>query len=261
MKFFNIKIFFYYSISLLLLASSCRTAQLTTTAADASINNIVQIVDEVHKNQIHYDFASLKAKVDVKGKKSKHFTVHLRLAKDSILWASITGPMGLEGARVLATNDSIFILDKTSKSYYIKPFSYIESYVPFPLNLHFMQNLILGNHHIDTLKTNNLKITSKYNLEEENEHIKTSYQIALATYHILQTLLKEKQSGRTLLIKYQDYQPQPGKQDEIGFFSFLRTIIFETEEKTQIQIKFTKLSFNEEQSFPFHIPDKYDFKE
>lgn len=251
----------YFFLSLCLIISSCKTSKNLTLATHVTETNIAQIVKEVSQNQIDYESISLKAKVEVKGKKSKTFTVHLRMAKDSIMWASITGTMGVEGARILATPDSIFILDKLNKSYYIKPFNFIENYVPFPLDLPFLQNLILGTHVIDTIHSKNLKITTKYDLEEENEFIKTNFQIAALNYLIMHAALKEKHSGRTLSIKYLDYQNQPTDDSSQNFFSYIRNITFETDQKINIQIKFSKLNLNESLSFPFHIPDKYDYKE
>ena len=72
--------------------------------------------------------------------------------------------------------------------------------------------------------------------------------------------LQEKISNRSITVKYNDYQST--STDSASFqFSHQRDIVFEDKEKLQIQIKFTRLNWNEALSFPFHIPDKYEFKE
>ena len=50
-------------------------------------------------------------------KASGNATVYIKMRKDSIIWISITGPLNIEGARVLVTPDSVKIINKLGELY------------------------------------------------------------------------------------------------------------------------------------------------
>ena len=97
--------------------SSCSSSKKITGSKikEMSANRLMR---EINANS--FDFESLQAKVGIKVETEDNaFNLkgQLKMKKDSILWASITLPLGLEVARIKVTTDSIFFINKSNKSY------------------------------------------------------------------------------------------------------------------------------------------------
>jgi hypothetical protein len=129
---------------------------VVTTSANTMVTAPVEDSEAVirdHYKRIlsnHIDFTSFSAnKIDVdyqdaEGKKYS-VTAHVRMYKDSVIWVSITAILGIEGLRVLITADSVKILDKQNKTYIARSVSYLQEVTDLPLDLHSLQDLLLGN--------------------------------------------------------------------------------------------------------------------
>ena len=59
--------------------------------------------------------ARVSVSTDIKGNKT-NFTINIRMKSDSIIWISISPLLGIEVARVVATQDSIKFLDRLKLS-------------------------------------------------------------------------------------------------------------------------------------------------
>ena len=66
------------------------------------------------------------------------------MKKDSIIWISVNGALGIEGMRVLIDKDSVRILNKLDKEYQVRSLEYLQEVAAFPLDLRTVQELIIG---------------------------------------------------------------------------------------------------------------------
>jgi hypothetical protein len=251
---------FFLFLVIIVLASSCKsTKNIATTKNIVSLP--LEIVTEKFQQQNHqYQTVSLKAKVEVTDKKSRSFTANIRMVRDSVIWASLTGAMGVEGARILATKDSIHIIDKLNKIYYQKPFDYINEFVPFPLELNFLQDILLGNHTIDKEAKTTLTIEDAFIIQQESPKMKAAYYIAGDEFYPLLVKMNEQENNRQITIKYNDYRPANDTDTSSKAFSFHRIVDFKSGKKTKIDIKFSRISWNEELSFPFSAGENYEIR-
>ena len=67
-----------------------------------------QLIKEVDDNA--FDYENMMAKISVKvetNDKNVNMKGQLRMQKDSIIWTSLSLPLGLEVLRVMVTNDSV----------------------------------------------------------------------------------------------------------------------------------------------------------
>lgn len=61
---------------------------------------------------------SAKLKIDYQGRDaSDHATAYIRIKKDSLIWISLTGALGIEGFRLLINKDSVRMMNKLDKNY------------------------------------------------------------------------------------------------------------------------------------------------
>ncbi len=71
-------------------------------------------------------------------------TVSIRMQKDSLIWLSIS-KLGIEGARVLISRDSVRILDKINRQYAVADYRTISQQFRFQLTFALLQAVLVGN--------------------------------------------------------------------------------------------------------------------
>jgi len=88
--------------------------------------------------------AKAKAKLNIDGT-TNDVTLNIRIKKNQMIWVSVTALLGLEGARVLVTPDSIKIINRLDATYLKKPFSYVNQYAGSQVNYQALEALVMGN--------------------------------------------------------------------------------------------------------------------
>ncbi|MBA3705015.1 MAG: DUF4292 domain-containing protein, partial [Bacteroidetes bacterium] len=94
-----------------------------------------------------FRFERLNAKLSVEAlidSSSNSFTVTLRMKKDSIIWMSIS-KLGIEGARVLITKDSVRFINRVENKYFKGDFTYVSKLLNTELDYEMLQSLLIGN--------------------------------------------------------------------------------------------------------------------
>jgi outer membrane lipoprotein-sorting protein len=250
----------YAFVFLLMIISSCKSSrEISTTVKPENLS--YETVAAKFQSQLHdYNTASFKAKIEVKEKKTQNFTANVRLVRDSIIWASLTGTLGVEGARIIITKDTIHILDKVNKVYYKEPFSFIYQYVPFPVTMNLLQDILLGNHRIDTAALTEFKIEDAYSIHQKGKEINSVFIIDPLLFMPLLVKMNETEHNRHLSLAYRDYRPASDTDAASKVFSFHRIVDFKSGKKIKIDIKFLRINWNEELTFPFSVGDRYENK-
>jgi hypothetical protein len=245
---------------IVLLFVSCKSTEKITATAKPE-NLTYETVATKFQAQLHeYHAVSFKAKVDVKEKRTQSFSANVRMVRDSIIWASLTGTLGVEGARIIITKDSILILDKLKKVYYQKPFNYVYEFVPFPVSMNLLQDILLGNHRLDGTGTAELKIDDSYIINEKTKDIQSEFFIDPLKFVPLLVKMTESQQNRNLSIAYKDYRPASDTESDSKAFSFHRIVDFKSGKKIKIDIKFLRIGWDEELTFPFSVGEKYEIR-
>src|SRR4051812_40968596 len=77
--------------------------------------------DDVYKKVVEnkIDFATFNARVRLKYEGMEggdNGTAYVRLKKDSIMWLSVRGALGIEGFRILITKDSVMVINFLKKN-------------------------------------------------------------------------------------------------------------------------------------------------
>ena len=246
---------FRYFVTLIILFSvACKTIESTSTIEEKPSKEF--LINYLSNKKVTADWFSAKAKVQFTSQdKLKHFTVNIRMRSDSILWASFTGLMGIEAARVMIRKDSVFIIDKMNKQVMFRSVGYIDKYMPLPFEINFLQDLLLGNVFI---KNEDAKVKFKQNRESyilttEDKLIKNEIQINRENYSVSTQYLADKQADTQLSLIFTDYI----QQQEV-LFSYHRNISFTGTEQVEIGLKFSKVKWNEPRTFPFHFNSNYE---
>lgn len=236
-------------------------APVVTTPVQPKEDSTAFISEAVSKmNNQRIDFKTFSAKLDVdyKGGDGKKYNVNavLRMYKDSVIWISVTAIFGIEGLRAYITKDSVKILNKQDKVYTARSVAYLREMTALPLDLHSLQDILIGNpvfidgniiSYTKTESTNNVTLLS---LGAVFKHLLTLNKNAKIESSKLDDIDVSK--SRTCTLIYDNYENKKGVP-----FSTGRRIIVSEKTNLDIKLDFKQYDFNETLSFPFSVPKNY----
>ena len=230
---------------------------LSDHAKEDSIAFIKEVYRGIQNNHIGFATFSGKIDLDYEDADGKKYNVnaHLRMYKDSIIWLSITGALGIEGLRVYITTDSVKLLDKQNKTYTTKNISFLQETSGLPLNLSALQDLLLGNPVFLDSNITSYNITGNtVSLQSEGTFFQNQFIIGEPDRLLQSSKLEDidKQNSRSCYLTYSDYE---NNQDI--WFSTKRSISVVEKKRLGIKLDFKQYTFNEKLSFPFTVPKNY----
>lgn len=118
-------------VILLLIATSCASRKKTTAPTPIA----------------SYEWLTSKVDIDIEGNglEFKDLSGQLRIRRDSIVWLSLTAPLGVEIGRVKVSADSAWIINRLEKTYLAEPLDSIAKRFGMPLSLPWIQTLLIDN--------------------------------------------------------------------------------------------------------------------
>lgn len=265
--------------------SSCKTQQATVKNSIKDIDVDV-LFNKMKENELQFQTLSFKAEINAKiNRKKSGFGATVRMQRDSMIWISVTPGLGLEAARILITQDSLFFMNRINKEYVCSDFSYISQRFKVDVDFNMLQSLLLGNDFGDY----------------ENDQFKTafdagSYRLNAAERSKQKKFIRNNDDAQRILVQSVWLDPDNYKINQIriknllddtrkleAFYSdfeaadqqLLTThVVFEivakgtvtnkkdNEEKMEnqrflIELNLSKIEVNQSITMPFTIPSKY----
>lgn len=218
------------------------------------------ILGKVHANNIDFRFFLAKIKVDFEDNtgKNSNATAFVRIAKDSLMWVSLTGALGIEGYRALITPDSVIVMAKQEKTVSYRSVAYLQEVIKLPVDFYVLQNLIVGNpvffpDNIVSFKNNGNDLMA-LSIGQFFKHIIT---LDTTNNTIIHSKLDDVDSlrNRTCDITFDSYSNIQNRM-----FSNMRDITVTERSRLDIKLEFKQVVFDEPQTFPFTIPKNYQVK-
>lgn len=217
-----------------------------------------QLTDLINQ-PINFTTFYAKAKADFSSDKfSGNATVYIRMQKDSAIWMSITGPLNIEGARILITKDSIKVINKIEGSVQLSSIDHLQKLTKLPFSFNDFQNVILGKPSVsgsDTLsfdfKTDSIKVLAQQSLINYIFSFTKNNLILGQSRFIANSNNNEIDAN----IFYNDYQLTNGIN-----FSTNRDIAVTGTNPMKLELNFKDFNFNQPQTFPFTISKNYSLK-
>ncbi len=269
----GIRLFILFLLSALLL-TSCKHRQkitLTNRKCILDFKNSKTLTANLKSNEFRFDRlnAKLNLEADIDSTFNS-FTVSLRIKKDSLIWMSIS-KLGIEGARLLITKDSVKFMNRVNNTYFKDDFSYFSTLLNAEIDYDDLQSLLTGNS--VTFYNEDEKIKSgvdncqytlgtirKYKLrrvmskgKELNDPVQSIYMVP-ETFKISRILFYDFNPSRSLDARFSEFTPV----DSAQLFPLKMSFIVKAKKNINIDIQYSKPRLNEEQSFPFKIPDNYE---
>lgn len=236
---------------------SCNTSKNNTGGKIENLN--MDTLDaRLHADEFRFTTFLAKAKIDVTDdEKSQSVNANIEAEKDKYIGISLR-MLGIEGAKIYITPDSIKIIDRINQKYYPRDFSYLEKIFSVQADFQTLQNLLVGDLVYYTGTKYPLACDTCYAIQTQNATLKNTIKL-YPSFDVMQMFVEDMQNRRTMLLTYDQYQKIKGAKDkEAQHFSFLRTILIEAVEKYAVSMEFTDVTLNEPPGFTFSVNPKYE---
>lgn|GEM_PF-3179550 len=206
--------------------------------------------DRLGKNAFEFTDLNIKARAQYETPTDKqNFTMLIKMKKDSAIWISISG-FGFEVVRALVDNDSLKVMNKMTKSYFVTGIEDLKNLLHYEVSLAQLQSLLVGNSPFPA---------SQYTLYQgENSVLFTKEAFIKSllelnrSFRINQNALVQDNSADSLVVQYSEFQKMkpngclPGKI-EANYGSG----------KTKLVLQYNSVSTTKIDNLPFRIPDSY----
>ena len=260
-------IFSLLAISFVNVSCSSKKAMTKTSLREFTARNLIS---EVENNA--FDFDKFQAKINVKietNDKSINVKGQLRMKKDSIIWTSVSLPLGVEVIRVKIETDSVFFINRSEKTYLCESLSAFGDISPMITSLEFIQSVLVGND-INLRESDNYKVTidnGQYNLmiskalKKSIKHNDDDWKVMMKDmwidpqlFKITKYYLKEyNDNKRKIELQYSDFQLVENK-----YIPTKITISIHGDQHLKACINYSNINTDDNIEYNFSIPKKYD---
>ncbi|MDX2189258.1 MAG: DUF4292 domain-containing protein [Bacteroidota bacterium] len=128
----------------LFLFNDCQRKHLKQIAAIPGAKK--RIKKRVKTQNADFKYLSTKSKIEyTDGLDQFSANASIRLAKDSIIWVSVTPALGVEVVRCLISKDSVFVINRIQKDYYKLSYGDLKQKLGFEINFNLVQSMFFGN--------------------------------------------------------------------------------------------------------------------
>ncbi len=206
-----------------------------------------------------WQYFSGKAEMDFKSKDmSATVTANIRMYKDSLVWMSVNY-FGLEVARILINKDSIVLLNKAKREYYVYKAEQATQLIGAPLSVSQIQNLLLAKP-LFPLEQYNITINDEHILKilnNTNPRFSVEHKIQKKFLTIDSTNVSESNSTNYANAFYSKYSNVNNQN-----FPFVTNITANTSKTgiASVALNYEKADFVTPVSFSFSIPSSYERK-
>tara|TARA_R110000868_G_scaffold42063_11_gene142814 strand:- start:1031 stop:1852 length:822 start_codon:yes stop_codon:yes gene_type:complete len=257
----------------LLYLFSCKTAE-KAKKSDLEGKKTEYLVNQMNLNAFEFSTLNFKASVQIEneGGKKNSFRANFRLKKDSAIWISISPALGIEVARLLITDDTVKIINRLNKEYFIGDYNYLNKRFNIELEFQLLQALILGNpidfeineklnfstdktfYYLGNLKKRKAKKADDkpQKIERKDEEV-FSIWLEPINFKISKLLFSDLSANRFVQGKYSNFT-------SINDQSLAQNLDFnfQSEKPVKIKMDYSKIDLNESINFPFNVPSKYE---
>jgi len=231
----------------IVVASSCITKNVAEVDFSIPPKNAKELIAKVNSKNKSPEWLALKGKVRFMLEKNNEVSlgISIRVRKDSLIWASVAAPFGIELFRAVLTKDSVYYINRTNKTYFVKPIAHISKIMKTDIAFNEIQEMIMANPKI---------VKKKYSFDKTNDDFMLSTKDYIYTisnfYRIKQGALIDKENS--LIYTYSNFS------FENDFPEHLDLLVKSSSENAfNLKLNYSKVVFDQQQQTPFKIPSSY----
>ena len=238
------KLFSYLFLILILTSCSIKVRKIDSAKAPKNAKELIERV--ISKNKIP-EWLSLKGKINlIKDEKDITLNINIKCRKDSLIWASVSAPFGIELFRTMLTKDSVYYLNRTNKTFFVKPITHISSFLKADISFNEIQEMITANPRV-------LKKAYAFHIIENTFELNTKqvfYKVSAEFYRILKASIIDDENDLS-------YEFSSFIHENEFIFPKRFLISVRSSENFEATLDYSKIVFNEKQKLPFKIPSSY----
>jgi len=238
------KLFSYLFLILILTSCSIKVRKIDYAKAPKNAKELIERV--ISKNKIP-EWLSLKGKVNlIKDEKDITLNINIKCRKDSLIWASVSAPFGIELFRTMLTKDSVYYLNRTNKTFFVKPITHISSFLKADISFNEIQEMITANPRV-------LKKAYAFHIIENTFELNAKqvfYKVSAEFYRVLNASIIDGENELS-------YEFSSFINENEFIFPKQFSISVRSSENFEATLDYSKIVFNEKQKLPFKIPSSY----
>jgi len=228
-------------------ASSCVTKNVAEVDFHIPPKNAKELISKVNLKNNSPEWLALKGRVRLMLEKGNEVSlgISIRVRKDSLIWASVAAPFGIELFRAVLTKDSVYYINRANKTYFVKPIAHISKIIKTDIAFNEIQQMIIANPKI---------LKKKYSFDRINNDFMLSTQDYIYTisnfYRIRQGVLIDKENS--LIYTYSNFSFENDFPEQLELI-----VKSSSENDLNLKLNYSKVVFDQQQQTPFKIPSSY----
>ena len=244
---------FTSSLTLVSCKSKAIAAEATKTATYLKAN---KVIENYYNNKTNFSTLYIKADVQYSDEKqTQNVTAEIKIKKDEQILISIRF-LGITMAKALITPTAVNYYEKINGNYFEGDFSGLTQWLGTDLDFNKIQNMLLGQA-IDDLKSGKYIesiVDQTYRLDDAlDSNTKKSFYFDTNKFYVTKQEITQTAEGRMIQVAYSD-----SKVYNEGILpSSVLINTFQNGHKTEINLDYNTITFNEEFSFPYSVPNGY----
>jgi len=247
----------FLTIVLLVFLVSCKSKSVVVEATKATTRmSSTKIIDNYNNNKLEFSTLYIKSNVEyADDKRSQNVTAEIKIQKDQQILVSVRF-LGITMAKASITPTSVSYYEKMGGTYFEGDFSTLSQWLGTDLDYNKIQNMLLGRA-IDDLEKGKYSesfVDQIYRLDDVSSNkIKKSFYFDANTFMINKQEIAQTGEGRMIQVAYSDNAVH--KEATLPSKILINTI--QKKGKSQINLDYNTITFNEELSFPYSVPNGY----
>jgi len=215
-----------------------------------------KVIENHYNNKLDFSTLYIKASARyVDEKQSQNVTAEIKIEKDKQILVSVRF-LGITMAKALITPTAVSYYEKINSTYYDGDFTTLSKWLGTELDYSKVQNLLIGEA-LDDLRKGKYTQTiveNLFRLEDEKEAaIKKTFFLDPEKYLVQKEEISQPAENRMLEIVYSDSKVFNQGTLPTG----IEINAIQPKGKTNINLNYNTISFNEELSFPYSVPSGY----
>jgi hypothetical protein len=236
---------------------SCKSKAVLVEGKAKDMISSDQIVASHYGNKRDFSTLYIKSNAHYEDEKqSQKVNAEIKIKKDEMILISIRF-IGITMAKALITPTEVRYYEKINNSFFIGDYTALSRWLGSDLDFSKVQNMLVGEA-LDDL--NKGKYTARivnqmFALKDSTDTNTTKeYFFESEKYLIKKQQITQKSQDRTLQIVYPNY----ADFNQILMPTNIIIDATQSKSKTNITIDYNSITFNEDLTFPYHVPDGYE---
>jgi hypothetical protein len=231
------------------------------------------LIQQMKNNEFSFETFSARSVISVaQDGKKKTFKSNIRIRKDSAIWISITPLFGIEMARVLISKDTVKLINRLEKKYFVGDYEYINSTFNVDLEYEVIEAVLLGNpiafevdekinfnidkedYYLGNLRKRKAKKADDKpkKIEKQKEEV-ISLWINQDNFRVDRFILSDLTADRFILGEYKSHL-----QIEDQWVPEYLHFELQSDQPAIVELQYSRVSLNQPLKFIFNISSKYE---